>query len=188
MYWYLALVLDANIRDGTFWPAFILCKSWTTNERRSGWRIIAQNDGVPTSNLPKVLVTEILGHEDMIQFMSSYQKTDTKTGKHYHPRGALCWFSCNRYGDPTGNVVFIKRVPEWRWIFDFANRGFQQLKRTLEKQPELKELFISDSSLESMNFTDTKMKLHQLSKRQDRLKRRKENASSKENNRNNGSK
>lgn len=181
MYWLLALVLDANIRDGTWWPAFILCQSWTTNEKRSGWRIIAQKDGVPTSNLPKVLVTEITGHEDMIQFMSSYQKTDPKTKKHYHPKGALCWFSCNQYGDPMGEVVFIKRVPEWRWIFDFSNRGFQQLKRTREKEPELKELFNASDKEEPMPYSDIKHKLHQNSKRKDRLQRRKENGSSKEN-------
>lgn len=117
----------------------------------------------------------------MIQFMSSYQKTDPKTKKHYHPKGALCWFSCNQYGDPTGEVVFIKQVPEWRWIFDFSNRGFQQLKRTREKEPELKELFNASDKEEPMPYSDIKHKLHQNSKRKDRLQRRKENGSSKEN-------
>ena len=171
MYYFLAITLDQNIRDGTFWPAYILCKSWTTSERRSGWRIIRQVDGVPTSNLPRVLVTEILGHEEMIQFMSSYQKMD-ENGKHFHPKGALCWYSCNKYGDPLGDVIFIKKVPEWRWIYDFANRGFQQLKRTLSAKPKLNEVLSSDVQEEQMKFTDTKMQLHQQSFTQDRTERR----------------
>lgn len=167
VYYFLAIVLDANIKDGTFWPAYVLCKSWTTNEKRSGWRIVHYVDGIPSSNLPKVLVTEILGHEPMIQFMSSYQKVDSKTRKHFHPYGALCWFSCNRYGDPTGDVYFVKKVPEFRWIFDFKNRGFQQLKKTLTEQPKLKDLFTSDLNLELMKYTDTRMQLHQQSHRKD---------------------
>lgn len=146
--------------------------------------IVHYKDGLPARNLPKVLVTEITGHEEMIQFMSSYQKVD-ENGKHFHPRGALCWFACNRYGDPTGEVYVIKRVPEWRWIFDFANRGFQQLKKTRSRIPELKELFISDAQEEKMKFTDTTMRLHQTTQRHDRderRKRRRRNASSKENN------
>ena len=74
MYYFLAITLDENVRDGTFWPAYVLCKSWTTNNNRSNWRIIMYEDGIPTYNLPKVLVTETYGHDDMIKFMSSYQK------------------------------------------------------------------------------------------------------------------
>ena len=112
----------------------------------------------------------------MIQFMSSYQKMDSKTNKHFHPYGALCWFSCNQYGDPTGNVYFIKKVPEFRWIFDFSNRGFQQLKKTLAKQQELKDLFTSDLNLELMKYTDARMRLHQQSHRKDLEEYRRENS------------
>lgn len=182
MFYFIAIVLDENIRNGTFWPAYVLCRSWTTNEKRSGWRVIRYKDGLPSSNLPKVLVTEVVGHEPMIQFLSSYQKMDYKTKKHYHPYGALCWFSCNQYGDPQGEVYFIKKVPEWRWIYDFSNRGFQQLKKTEEKEKKLNELFTSDVHEELMKFSDTRMRLHQQSHKKD-LKdyRRKRNAGKKAN-------
>lgn len=167
MYYFLAITLDENVRDGTFWPAYVLCKSWTTNSNRSNWRIIMYEDGVPTYNLPKVLVTETYGHDDMIKFMSSYQKKDYKTKKHYHPRGALCWFSCNQYGDPMGTAVFIKRVPEFVWIFNFKEKGYQQLKKDREKIREVNELLASDVKLDVMSFTDKKASLHQQSHRQD---------------------
>lgn len=179
MYYFLAITLDANVDDGTFWPAYVLCKSWTTNEKRSGWVIVHYVDGLPTKRLPKVLVTEVLGHEDMIQFMSSYQKMD-KNGKHFHPYGALCWFSCNQYGDPTGEVVFIKRVPEFRWIFDFSNRGFQQLKKMRAMKPGLIELLTSDLQLEKMKYSDTQMRLHQQSHRQDLKEWRREKSARKD--------
>ena len=167
MYYFLAITLDGNVRDGTFWPAYVLCKSWTSSDKRSGWQIIHYEEGIPTRSLPKVIVTEILGHEEMIQFMSSYQKVDSKTHKHFHPHGALCWYECNQYGDPTGVVYFIKRVPEWRMIYNFAERGWQQLKRTLARRPELNELLNSDVHSEQMKFTDTKMLLHQNSHEKD---------------------
>ena len=144
MYYFLAITLESDVKNGYFWPSYVLCKSWTTSEKRSGWQIIHWIEGVPTRNLPKILVTEPVGHEDMIQFMSSYQKTDPVTRKHFHPRGSLCWFSCNQYGDPTGTTIFIKKVPEWRYIFDFSNRGYQQLKRERERMREANELLTSD--------------------------------------------
>lgn len=103
----------------------------------------------------------------MIQFMSSYQKMDSKTKKHFHPYGALCWFSCNQYGDPTGDVYFIKKVPEYRWIFDFSNRGFQQLKKTMNQKPSLKDVFTRDEQMIEMKYTNTQLLLHQQSHKKD---------------------
>lgn len=126
-------------------------------------------------------MTELLGHEDMIQFMSSYQRVD-KNHKHYHPFGALCWFSCNQYGDPTGDVYFIKKVPEYRWIFDFSNRGYQQLKKTMNKKTEIKDLLTSDIHEEKMKYTDTRMQLHQQSHKKDLEEFRRERNARKEEN------
>ena len=173
MYYFIAIVLDADILNGSFSPAYVLCKSYTTNEKRSGWRIISQVDGRPTSMLPRVLVTETIGHQDMVDFMSSYQKKGAD-GKHFHPRGALCWFSCNRYGDPTGETVFIKRVPDFIWIFDFENRGFQKLKRDRAQRKTYKELLVSEPNAEVMKFSDKKAKLHQNSHAADLREFRKE--------------
>lgn len=173
MYFFIGIVLDADILNGSFSPAYVLCNSYTTSEKRSGWRIISQLDGVPKQRLPRVLVTEIVGHQDMIDFMSSYQRTDA-AGKHFHPRGALCWFSCNRYGDPTGDAVFIKSVPEFIWIFDFDKKGFQKLKKDRERIKTYKELLTSEPQAEAMKFSDIKVKPHQESHRKDLENFRKE--------------
>lgn len=161
MYFFLAITLDADVLNGSFWPAYVLCKSYTTSEKRSGWRIVRMEGGVPTSRLPRVLVTETTGHEEMIEFMSSYQVMHPKTKKHYHPKGALCWYSCNQYGDPTGEVVFIKKVPEYVWIFDFSNKGFQKLKKTLAVKPQLNEVLSSEPETEVKKYTDTRLLLFQ---------------------------
>ena len=125
-------------------------------------------------------MTEKTGHEDMINFMSSYQCQDKK-GKHYHPKGMLCWFECNSYGEPTGIVQPIKKVPEYVWIFDFKNKGYQRLKREQKRIPPLKEVLTRDKTVTSLDNTNTKAKLHQLSRRKEKEQRRLNNASSKEN-------
>lgn len=181
MYYFLAIVLEQDVLNGAFSPAYVLCQSYTTSETRSGWRIISQVDGAPTSKLPRVLVTEVLGHQDMVDFMSSYQRTDSN-GKHFHPRGALCWFSCNQYGDPTGETVFVKFVPEFIWIFDFDKKGYQKLKKDRAKVKTYKELLTSEPSAEVMMFTDTKLRLHQDSHRKDLEKFRKEHLNARKKN------
>ena len=133
-------------------------------------------DGVPLKSNPKVLFTETIGHEDMINFMSSYQCQDKK-GKHYHPKGFLCWYGCNKYGEMNGFVQPIKRVPEYVWIFDFKNKGYQRLKREMSVLPKLNEVISKEPYALLNDKTSVKLKLNQESKRQ----RRKKNASSKEN-------
>ena len=179
--WILAITLTEDVVNGSFWPSYVLCKSYTTSEKRSGYQIVKQLYGTPEKNLPRVIVTEITGHEDIINFMSSYQCQDKK-GKHYHPRGMLCWYSCNSYGETTGTVIPIKRVPEYVWIFDFKNKGFQRLKREQNVIPPLNEVLTRDSAVISLESTNIKPKLHQQSQKKDKEQRRlKRNASSKEN-------
>ena len=167
MYYFLALTLQEDVTNGTFWPSYVLCKAHTTSESRSGWRIIKQLDGTPSFSLPRVLVTELTSHDDMVLFMSSYQTQDKKGGKHYHPRGYLCWYECDRYGDPTGIVYVIKKVPEYVWIFNFKDKGFQRLKRDRAKVKTLQEVLSAEPRMTPLNTTDVKCKLHQSSHRQD---------------------
>ena len=110
--------VQSDVVNGTFWPAYVLCKSYTTSEKRSGYKIVKIQDGIQLKSNPRLLFTETIGHEDMINFMSSYQCQDKK-GKHYHPHGHLCWYGCNQYGEMNGYIQPIKRVPEYVWIFDF---------------------------------------------------------------------
>ena len=159
---------------GTFWPAYVLCKSYTTSEKRSGYKIVKIEEGIQLRSNPRVLFTETIGHEDMINFMSSYQCQDRK-GKHYHPHGMLCWYGCNTYGEMNGYIQPIKRVPEYVWIYDFASKGFQRLKREREQIPKLNELLSQDPR--GSPYEVTKPRLNQESKRE--AKRRRKNASSK---------
>lgn len=161
------------MNNGTFWPSYILCQARTTSESRSGWRIIKQLDGTPSSSLARILVTEMLGHEDMIKFMSSYQTQDKKGGKHYHPHGYLCWYECDRYGDPTGVVHPIKKVPEYVYIYNFKDKGFQQLKKDREKKKTLQEVLSAEPRTTPLNTSDVQLKVHQQSHRQDLKDKRK---------------
>jgi hypothetical protein len=123
-----------------------------------------------------VLFTETIGHEDMINFMSSYQCQDKK-GKHYHPRGQLCWYGCNNYGEWNGYVQPIKRVPEYVWIYDFSNKGFQRLKREQATAPKLSEIVSKEPRGSPFETANIKSNLSQDSKRE--IIRRNKNASSK---------
>ena len=161
---------------GTFWPAYVLCTTYSTSEKRSGYRIVKIENGVQLRSNPRLLFTETLGHEDMINFMSSYQCQDKK-GKHYHPRGYLCWYGCNRYGEMNGFVQPIKKVPEYVWIFDFENKGYQRLKRERAIVPKLNEVVSREPRGSPYEMASIKPRLNQLSKRE--IKRRNKNASSK---------
>ena len=115
------------------------------------------------------------GHEDMINFMSSYQRQD-KRGRHYHPRGMLCWYGCNDYGEMNGYIVPIKQVPDFIWIFKFNDRGFQKLKREQSKKIALPELFTRDPRASPYDATNIKNILNQRSVKEN--KRRDKDASS----------
>lgn len=159
MLYFLAITLQADVVNGSFWPSYVLCKTYTTSESRSGYRIVKQLNGTPSSNIPRVLVTEMTGHEDLIKFMSSYQTQDKKNGKHYHPYGYLCWYEANNYGEPTGVAHVIKKVPEYVWIFDFANKGYQQMKRDKAKEKTIPEVLTAEPRMTLLD-TVVKPKLH----------------------------
>lgn len=144
-----------------------MCKTFTTSEKRSGYRIVKIEDGVQLRPNPRILFTETTGHEDMINFMSSYQCQDKK-GKHYHPRGYLCWYGCNQYGEMNGFVQPIKQVPEFIWIYDFSNRGYQRLKRERSVVPKLNEIVSKEPYGSPYEMANVKLKISQESKRETR--------------------
>ena len=161
--------MQEDVVKGTFWPAFVLCKSYTTSEKRSGYQIIQIVDGVQTKSNPRVLFTETTGHEDLIGFMSSYQRMD-KNHKHYHPKGYLCWYGCNQYGEMNGYIQPIKRVPEFIWIFDFGNRGYQKMKKDQEKKKKLSEILSAEPRGSPFPEANVKLKFNQESVRETRRK------------------
>lgn len=151
-YYFLGLALDQDILKGDFYPSFVLCHALTTSSKRTGLRVIKNLDGKPSKNLPKVLVTEPNGHDDLLDFLSVYQTQDGLRGKHYHPEGALCWYACNQYGDPTGEVIYARKVPIKNLMWSFAQKREFRMKG-FYKVEEFKNLFKSERGYEDYKTT-----------------------------------
>ena len=146
-YYSLGIVLDRDLNNGSFWPSYVLCFAQTTSDKRSGYRVVKQFDGKPKFNLPKVLVTSIYGHEDMLDYLSDYRTQDKMHGVHYYPSGALCWFECNHYGDPTGSVYYARKIPDMKLLeIPRRRRGFAALLNKQKKAISLKEKLIKEKS------------------------------------------
>ena len=91
-------------------------------------------------NLPKVLVTSIYGHDDMLDYLSDYRTQDKLRGVHYYPKGALCWFETNQYGDPTGSVYLARMIPDIKqWNIPKRQRGYRRLLKQQNKKHNLRE-------------------------------------------------
>jgi len=139
-YYSLAIVLDRDIKNGSFWPSYVLCYANTTSNKRSGYRVVKQFDGTPKFNLSKVLVTSIYGHNDMLDYLSDYRTQDKMHGVHYYPSGALCWFETNQYGDPTGSVYYVKKVPDMKLLdVPRKKRGYKRLLQQQKKIHSIKD-------------------------------------------------
>lgn len=104
-------------------------------------------DGKPSKNLPKVLVTETSGHDELLDFLSVYQTQDGFQGKHYHPEGALCWYACNQYGEPTGEVVYARKVPIENLMWSFTQKRKFRMQG-FNKTVQFNELFLSERGYE----------------------------------------
>lgn len=125
----------------------MLCVSNTASSKRSGWRVIKQMNGNTKFNLPKVLVTSIYGHDDMLDYLSDYRTQDKMRGIHYYPKGALCWFETNQYGDPTGSVYIARHIPdESQWNIPKRQRGYKRLLAQQNRKLSLKEKFTRERS------------------------------------------
>lgn len=97
-------------------------------------------------SLPKVLVTSIYGHEDMLDYLSDYRTQDKFKGKHYYPSGALCWFECNRFGDPTGSVYYVRKVPDMKLLENIWRKcNYKRLLQRQNRKYKLNELFARES-------------------------------------------
>lgn len=143
MYYFLGLTLKQDILNGSFWPSYILCQARTTSENRTGFRVIKQLDGEPSKNLPRVLVTDPFDHEELLDFLSVYQTQDFFKGVHYHPEGALCWYECNRYGDPTGVVIYARKVPIENLMWSFSQKKKFRM-RNFSRQKTIQQVLMSE--------------------------------------------
>ena len=164
MYFTLAIVIERDVKNGSFWPSYVLCQSNTSSNKRSGWRVVKQFNGKSKFNLPKVLVTSIYGHQDMIDYLSDYRTQDKMHGVHYYPKGLLCWFESNRYGDPIGSVYIIRQVPDMALIdLPRSQKGYRRLLKQQNKSQTLKEILLKEKN-DTDSIAVVKPKLHKWNK------------------------
>ena len=105
-----------------------------------------QFNGNSRFNLPKVLVTSIYGHDDMLDYLSDYRTQDKMRGVHYYPSGALCWFETNQYGDPNGSVYYVRKIPDMKLLeTPRRQRGYKKLMKQKCKRNNLKENLTKES-------------------------------------------
>lgn len=169
MYYFLSIVVDEDILRGDIAPSYIVCQSHGTSENRSGWRVVRQDKtNKALRNMNKVLVTSLLGNDLLIDFMCNYRTRDHMHGdiqytheetKKYYPKGALFWFECNRYGEPTGTAIYIKKVPVAH--HGKTDNGFRNLRESRNKVPKIKEVFSKEPAYEVNVYSLIKPKLVQ---------------------------
>jgi len=166
MYYYLAIVKKKDILNGNFIPSYILCKRLKPMQNRADW-IICQRERLEDA-YPILLVGKLVGHEDMIDFMSKYRTRDksslknghkTKAIQKYSPEGGLFWFPCNIEGVQKGPALFIKRVPDKSIKGD--DQGFARLKEYRSRKIPLNQLFVHDDSMFDLIYSHIQPKLYQ---------------------------
>lgn len=154
--YFLAIVGDPDIRVGNWVPSYVLCRTKTTSEHRTGWRVVDANGKF--AEYPKILVKSIKDKEYMIDFLSRFRtrkhrhdskKYKKKNTKKFYPSGMLCWFECDRYGRMTGQVITIKKVPDKSIKRGGMDCGKKILNDHLNMIPNAKEILnhTSDSIL-----------------------------------------
>ena len=122
--------------------------------------MVKQFDGNNKFNLPKVLVTSIYGHDDMLDYLSDYRTQDKMRGVHYYPSGALCWFETNQYGDPTGSVYYARKIPDERILnIPRWQRGFKKLLKQKARKIPLNEAIAKERpDTEQWNYEKLRFK------------------------------
>ena len=162
MYYFLAITLRKDVVKGTFFPSYILCRAWTTSTTRTGLRVVKCFGGEPTSDIPKVLVTDPAKHQDLVNYMSVYQTQDEFRGRHYHPEGALCWYECNAYEEPTGHIIFVRKVPITSLMWNFSlKRKFKQINPDKPERKTIQFLLSHEPGALQNHYTHVKPKLYQ---------------------------
>ena len=116
---FIGIVKQEDADNGVFEPSYVLYKSHGGSAARTGWRVLKIPEAYESMN--RVLVATPCGHDDMIAFLSHYRTRDHmhdsrryshEATKKYYPKGFLCWFECNQFGDQIGEAIIVKRVPD----------------------------------------------------------------------------
>lgn len=111
-------------------------------------------------NLSKVLVTSLYGHNDMLDYFSDFRTQDKMHGTHYYPKGALCWFETNQYGDLLGPVYFVRRIPDMKMLeLPLKERGLKRLKGQQNKKKTLIDILTKEKN-DTEILETKKPKLH----------------------------
>lgn len=153
MYYFLALVKDKDLLKGNIVPSYILCKVSNPSQNYAPWRVYRPDNGQIVA-LKKVLVTSLVGHEEMVDFLSRYRTRDkapNRRGKRsrasykFYPKGALFWFPCDIYGVQKGPALFIKRVPDKS--IKQSDQGKQRYESFLQYRPLMSEVLTRDKTM-----------------------------------------
>lgn len=169
MYHFLGIVAEDDLQNGIIVPSYILCQAHGTSEKRSGWRVVKQTDGNSLRTMNKVMVKNLSGNEDMIDFLCGYRTRDHMHGdrnytheetKKYYPKGALFWFECNEYGEPGKYAVFITRVPI-ESKKRLTDAGFKTLKEKRNQAVPMKTILSREPACEVNVYSEIKPRLPQ---------------------------
>ena len=96
----------------------------------------------------------------MLDYFSDFRTQDKMHGVHYYPRGALCWFEANQYGDLLGSVYFARRIPVMEMLdLPMKERGLRRLNAQRNKKKNIKELLTKERD-DTDTLVVVKPKLH----------------------------
>ena len=164
--YFLAIVNEANLMQGLIVPAYYLCQSRGTSKNRSGLRIQNAVSGMRKLNMPRVLVSEPYGHDDLVMFLSNFRTREhMHRGKYRHkatlkyfPRGALFWFPCDKYGAINGPPIYIKHVPDK--TAPCEREALEFLRTNEAKYTQGKAVGrLQESNLTDLSYSDVKVKM-----------------------------
>lgn len=107
-------------------------------------------------------MTDPTKHQDLVNYMSVYQTQDEYRGKHYHPEGAVCWYECNAYGEPTGCLIYVHNVPIAELMWDFEKkRKFKQINPDKPERKTIQFLLSNEPDALQNHDSHIKPKLYQ---------------------------
>ena len=177
MPYFLGIVLEQDIFNGTIMPAYILCQAKVCSENRSGWRVVRQDEDNPVFRMKPVIVKTMQENQHMIDFLSNYRTRDhmhgdknykAKDTRKYYPKGALFWFECTPKGKWLRNAIFVKKVPCSHGMTD---GGFANLRKYLANIPSMSVVLTKEPNMLLNEFTNKRIVVNQPYDRPGRKKK-----------------
>lgn len=141
---FLGILTDQSMHAGITSPDFVLCRN---GNHSTEWFVFPTDK---THHAPKVLVTTMEGHDDLVDFLVSHRAVNPRYGKkrdpigtkRYVPKGAIFWYECDIYGTRTGPCYFARRMGEYKSDADHYARDFRVniLRESLKRRKDIPEL------------------------------------------------